>query len=61
MLPKLCCPIFLGNDQDKFAFKNFLILFENFVLGVKVDSLKLKILKSYLRGCPLQIILHYQF
>ena len=50
MLPKLSCPIFQEKDQDKFAFKNLLTRFENFVSGVQVDSLKLQILESYLRG-----------
>ena len=36
--------------------KIFFTQFENFVSGVKVDSLKLQILKSYWRGYPLQII-----
>ena len=52
MLPKLGCPIFQGHHQNKFAFENVLTQFENIVFGVKIDSLKLQILKSYLRGYP---------
>ena len=57
-LPKLKCPTFSGNTEDKLAFKNFLSTFVNYVSSVRSDAEKLHVLKSYLSGYPAQLISH---
>ena len=57
-VPRLSCPTFEGHKQGRFAFKNFLSQFDNFVSSVRIDSVKLQLLKSHLRGYAAQIIDH---
>ena len=55
-MPKLKCPTFSGNSEDKFAFKNFLSSFESYVSALRSDADKLQVLRGYLSGYPASVI-----
>lgn len=60
LIHKLKCPYFSGKycENDKFAFKNFMAQFENYVINIDLKQVKLQLLKAYLTGHAAEIIQH---
>ena len=58
MLPKLECVTLKGVKPSKFEFKNFLAQFQNCVMHLQSNEVKLTLIKSYLSGFALQLISH---
>ena len=58
MLPELECFKFSGVTPSKFEFKNFLSQFQNCVMHLESNKVKLTLLKRYLSDYALQLISH---
>ena len=61
MLPKLECVKFCGVKPLKFEFKNFLEQFQNYVMHLELNKVKLTLLKSYLSNYALHLISHLTY
>ena len=58
MLHKQECVKFSGLKSSKFKSKNFLAQFQNCVMHLELDEVKLTLLKSYLSDYALQVASH---